>query len=158
TRRTSSASWTRSPPRSAPTCCEPPAGVRRSAAPGRARAGPRGRDYPWRVPANPVTTEDLTAQIVERTRALEPELVEIRRDIHGPPEGARAEHRTAAVVADRRRAAGLEPQLLAGTGLYCDVLPKGVDATEARRLRRVVLRADLDALPLVETSGLPFAS
>lgn len=105
-----------------------------------------------------MTTEDLTAQIVERTRALEPELVEIRRDIHRHPEGARTEHRTTALVADRLRAAGLEPQLLAGTGLYCDVLPKGVDATEARRLRRVVLRADLDALPLVETSGLPFAS
>ncbi|HLV56144.1 MAG TPA: amidohydrolase, partial [Actinotalea caeni] len=70
-----------------------------------------------------MTTEDLTAQIVERTRALEPELVEIRRDIHRHPEGARTEHRTTALVADRLRAAGLEPQLLAGTGLYCDVLP-----------------------------------
>lgn len=101
---------------------------------------------------------DLAQLISDRAAALESELVEIRRDIHAHPEGARVEHRTTALVADRLRAAGLDPKPLDGTGLICDIDPVDADATTARALRRVVLRADLDALPLTETTGLPFAS
>jgi amidohydrolase len=103
-------------------------------------------------------SDRLTALIAERVAAHEPELVRIRRDIHAHPETARAEHRTTALVAERLRAAGLEPRLLEGTGLLCDIAPAGDDATDARRRRRVLLRADLDALPLTETTGLDFAA
>lgn len=101
---------------------------------------------------------DLAQLIAERVAALEPELVELRRDIHRNPEVARMEHRTTTVVAERLRLAGLTPRRLEGTGLICDIAPPGTDPISARKLRRVILRADLDALPLTETSGLPYAS
>ncbi|GAB2616340.1 amidohydrolase [Pseudactinotalea suaedae] len=101
---------------------------------------------------------DLATLIAERAAALEPELIEIRRDIHQHPEGARMEHRTTEVVAARLERSGLEPRRLEGTGLICDLAPTGVDHIAARTKRRVILRADLDALPLTETSGLSFAS
>lgn len=101
---------------------------------------------------------DLVQLISDHSAALEPELIEIRRDIHRHPEGARVEHRTTTLVAERLRAAGLDPKPLDGTGLICDIVPADADVTTARAMRRVVLRADLDALPLNETTGLPFAS
>jgi amidohydrolase len=98
--------------------------------------------------------------IVDPTRvtrivtALHPELVELRRDVHAHPELGRTEQRTTRVVADRLRAAGLSPRLLPGTGLVCDIGPSTVDTGR----RRIALRADIDALPVQETTGLPFAS
>jgi amidohydrolase len=86
--------------------------------------------------------------------ALETELVAIRRDIHAHPELGRTEQRTTGLVADRLRAAGLHPRLLPGTGLVCDLGPSSVETGR----RRVALRADIDALPVQETTGLPFAS
>lgn len=98
-----------------------------------------------------VASADRIAALVA---GLHDELVAIRRDIHAHPEVARTETRTTALVAERLRAAGLEPRLLAGTGLTCDIGP--TIAQSGRR--RLALRADIDALPLVETTGLPFAS
>ena len=78
------------------------------------------------------------------------ELVGWRRSLHAVPELGRAERRTTAFVAAALMAAGLEPRTLpGGTGLVCDV---GFGE------RCVALRADLDALPLQEDTGLPFAS
>jgi amidohydrolase len=78
------------------------------------------------------------------------EIVAFRRDLHAHPEIGRAETRTTARVADRLAAAGLAPRLLPGTGLFCDIGDADAPA--------VGLRADLDALPLPDESGLPFAS
>jgi amidohydrolase len=78
------------------------------------------------------------------------ELVGWRRSLHAVPELGRAERRTTAFVAAALMAAGLEPRTLpGGSGLVCDV---GFGE------RCVALRADLDALPLQEDTGLPFAS
>ena len=78
------------------------------------------------------------------------ELVAWRRHIHAHPELAFHEHGTTALIAEQLASAGLRPTLLpGGTGLMCDI---GVGS------RCVALRADLDALPLPETTGLPFAS
>ncbi|WP_240643903.1 amidohydrolase [Antribacter gilvus] len=77
-------------------------------------------------------------------------MVAFRRDMHAHPEISRYEVRTTAALADRLRAAGLEPRLLDGSGLVCDVGPAGPG--------RFGLRADLDALPLQETSGVAWAS
>src|SRR5699024_4342199 len=82
------------------------------------------------------------------------ELVAFRRDVHAHPELARAEVRTTTLVADRLRAEGLVPRMLTGTGLTCDVGTTGEGDTRPR----VGLRADLDALPVPEATGLPFAS
>ena len=81
-----------------------------------------------------------------------PDVVALRRDVHAHPETARQEHRTTAVVLSALRAAGLEPRPLPGTGLVCDV------AGSAGGPPRVALRADIDALPLPERTGLPFSS
>ncbi len=78
------------------------------------------------------------------------EVVAWRRALHAEPELGRAEHRTTALVGHLLSAAGLEPRTLPdGTGLVCDV---------GRGQRCVALRADIDALPLHEATGLPFAS
>jgi amidohydrolase len=79
------------------------------------------------------------------------ELVAIRRDLHLHPELARGEVRTTAVVSERLERAGIEVRHLRGTGLVADL-----GATEPSR--RIALRADLDALPIREQTGLDFAS
>jgi amidohydrolase len=78
------------------------------------------------------------------------DIVAWRRRLHSVPELGRGEHRTTAMIKLLLMAAGLEPRTLpGGTGLVCDV---GFGE------RCVALRADLDALPLQEDTGLPFAS
>lgn len=94
------------------------------------------------------------ALLTELVSALSAELIEIRRDLHAHPEVARTELRTTKVVAERLRAAGLKPRLLPGTGLVCDIGPR--PAASGRRL--IALRADLDALSLPDTCGLPWRS
>ncbi|MGI4896056.1 MAG: amidohydrolase [Janthinobacterium lividum] len=76
--------------------------------------------------------------------------IALRRDVHEHPELAHTEHRTTARVAKLLSDAGLAVRLLPGTGLVADVGPSTGP--------RVALRADLDALPVLETTGLPFAS
>ncbi|MXQ75418.1 amidohydrolase [Rhodococcus rhodochrous] len=74
-----------------------------------------------------------------------------RRHIHANPELARQEYATTEFVAKHLRAAGLDPKVLPrGTGLICDLGP--ADGP------RIALRADMDALPMQEATGLPFES
>jgi amidohydrolase len=82
--------------------------------------------------------------------ALEPELVEMRRDLHAHPELAWQEERTTALVADRLGAAGIEVQLLPKSGLIAEVGTAGGPL--------VALRADLDALPVDDLTEDPWAS
>lgn len=91
-----------------------------------------------------------TELLVEALADLRDELVAIRRDIHAHPELARTETRTSHLIADRLRAAGLEPRLLPGSGVVCDLGPTTGP--------RVALRADIDALPVADTCGLPWTS
>ena len=93
----------------------------------------------------------MAAVLRETLAALEDELIAFRRDLHAHPELSRAEARTTAVVAARLAVAGIRVRPLAGTGLVADIGP--VDPAY-----RVALRADLDALPVAERSGLSFAS
>lgn len=97
---------------------------------------------------------DDRSDLIPRLAPLHDELIEIRRDLHAHPELGRTEQRTTKVVADRLRAAGLEPRLLPGTGLVCDIGPGAV--TTGRR--RVALRADMDALPVQDHCGAPWTS
>ncbi|WP_431956051.1 M20 family metallopeptidase [Nocardia lijiangensis] len=78
------------------------------------------------------------------------DLVQWRRHIHANPELSRTEFGTTEFVAAWLTKAGLSPQKMpGGTGLICDIGPEGP---------RIGLRADMDALPLQEFTGLPFAS
>ena len=93
----------------------------------------------------------LLAAIGERISSLAAELIDIRRDLHAHPELSREESRTTERVARRLDQAGVGVRLLPGTGLLADVGPP--DAS-----RRVALRADMDALPVRERTGLDFSS
>ncbi len=90
------------------------------------------------------------AHVLERVEAHLAELVEIRRDLHAHPEVGHAEHRSTEVVMSRLVAAGLEPRALPGTGLVCDLGPVAGP--------RIMLRADLDALPIDDACAQPWAS
>jgi amidohydrolase len=94
------------------------------------------------------------------TAARIAELIEIRRDLHAHPELARQELRSTALVAERLRAAGLEPRVQPdGTGLICDLGARpGEGAAHAGFPGRLAIRADLDALPIQEAPGLTFRS
>ncbi len=79
------------------------------------------------------------------------DLIQWRRHIHANPELSRTEFATTEFISTWLTKAGLTPQKMpGGTGLICDIGP--VDAP------RIGLRADMDALPLQEFTGLGFAS
>lgn len=79
------------------------------------------------------------------------DLVEWRRHIHRYPELGRQEYATTQFVAERLADAGLNPKVLpGGTGLTCDFGPEHEP--------RIALRADMDALPMAERTGAPYAS
>ena len=93
----------------------------------------------------------MTAGLDNWLAAHEEGLIAVRRDLHRHPELGRREHRTTALLMERLRAAGLEPRVLAaGTGVVCDV--GGGDGP------LVVLRADIDALPLPDAKDVPYRS
>ncbi|MFF4843583.1 amidohydrolase [Streptomyces collinus] len=89
---------------------------------------------------------------LELTSALPvPDLEDFYRDLHRHPELSLHEHRTAGKLAGRLRAAGFETaEGVGGTGV-AGVLRHGDGPT-------VLLRADMDALPVREETGLPYAS
>ncbi len=73
-----------------------------------------------------------------------------RRDFHAHPELAFEETRTAGVVGERLAKLGLSPRTGVGrTGVFADAGPGG---------RRLLLRADMDALPIQEEAGEPYVS
>ena len=79
------------------------------------------------------------------------DVVAWRRHFHRNPELGFSEFATTQFVADRLVEAGLNPKVLpGGTGLICDFGPEHAP--------RIALRADIDALPMVERTGAPYAS
>jgi amidohydrolase len=85
--------------------------------------------------------------------AVTPQVVAWRRDIHRHPELSWQEERTGALVAAHLRSLGLEVRAnVNGTHGVIGIL-RG-----ARPGPTVALRADMDALPVTEQTGLPFAS
>lgn len=75
----------------------------------------------------------------------------IYEDLHRIPELAFQEFKTAAYIEDALRSGGYAPQRIGETGLYADLM---TDPS----LPWLLLRADIDALPLQEQTGLPYAS
>jgi len=91
------------------------------------------------------------AQAVPEVTALEPELEALYRNLHEHPELAFHEERTAETLAKLVRELGFEVTTgVGGTGLVA-ILHNGSGPT-------VMLRTELDALPIEEKTGLPFAS
>ena len=92
-----------------------------------------------------VATEHFTGAAVD-------ELIAVRRDLHQHPELGFEEVRTSGVVADTLRALGLEPRTQVGrTGVTCTI--RG-----GKPGKTVLLRADMDALPIHEENETPYRS
>lgn len=77
------------------------------------------------------------------------ELIAFRRDLHRHPELSTKEFRTTDRIIEALASAGLHPVRLEGTGAYVDIGDGPL---------RIGLRADIDALPVLEETGLPYAS
>jgi amidohydrolase len=86
-----------------------------------------------------------------RIRDILPELERLYTDIHAHPELSMQETRTARIAADRLRGAGYEVAEGIGNTGVVGLLRNGDGP-------RVMLRADMDALPVREQTGLPYAS
>ena len=96
--------------------------------------------------------KDLSALIDAAADKIEPRTIAWRRDFHEHPELGNREFRTAKIIADHLRSLGIEVKEGVGkTGV--------VGILRGSRPGPVIgLRADMDALPLVERVDLPFAS
>ncbi|MEM9782854.1 MAG: amidohydrolase [Pseudomonadota bacterium] len=90
--------------------------------------------------------------------AMEAELTAWRRDFHRHPELGYEETRTAALVAERLRAFGLDAVEtgIGGTGIVGTLHGSGGPGASAER--SIMIRADMDALPIVEATGAAHAS
>lgn len=92
----------------------------------------------------------MTVRVDRWLKEGERELIAVRRALHAHPELGRQEHKTTALLGARLTEAGLSPKVLAGgTGLVCDV---------GTGERLVVLRADIDALPVQDEKHVPYRS
>jgi amidohydrolase len=92
--------------------------------------------------------------IAASAQELQPRLVAWRRHLHQNPEISFREERTGAWLRDRVRELGLEPHAVAEGmhGFYADIEAPSPSAD------LVALRADIDALPVQEKTGVPWAS
>lgn len=91
-------------------------------------------------------------QVRQRAAAVEQQLIKWRRDIHQHPELGNQEVRTAKLVAAHLSQLGLEVRTGIGITGVVAILKGGKPG------KTVALRADMDALPVKEPAGLPFAS
>ena len=88
---------------------------------------------------------------IRAIKGIYPYTVKIRRTLHAHPELSGREHATASLVAVELRKLGLKPRFyLRNTAVVCRI-ENGTGET-------VILRADMDALPVEEKTGLSFAS
>ena len=94
----------------------------------------------------------MTQSPIDKARTYQGELSAIRRDIHAHPELGLEEVRTAELVAKKLEEWGLEVHRNVGVTGVVGVLRNGNGQAA------VGLRADMDALPILEASGLPHAS
>jgi amidohydrolase len=101
-------------------------------------------------PSQPISTQP--APLLARINELAAQMREVRRDLHRHPELAYGERRTAGVVARLLREWGIEVHEGIGkTGVVGVIAAGSAD-------KAIGLRADMDALPIQETSGAPHAS
>jgi len=97
--------------------------------------------------AKPQPAETVLASL----DSLRGDLESVYKDVHSHPELSMQENRTAGIAADRLRAAGYDLTTGIGKTGVVGLLRNGDGPT-------VMLRADMDALPVKEATGLPYAS
>src|SRR5579872_5268924 len=98
-----------------------------------------------------MSEKEQAKNVLANLPALSPDLESVYKDIHSHPELSMQENRTAGIAAERLRAAGYEVTTGVGKTGVVGVLSNGDGPT-------VMLRADMDALPVREATGLPYAS
>ena len=96
--------------------------------------------------SSPFDASDTIGSVIDK---FSDDLLELRRDLHAHPELSWTEQRTSGLVADRLTEAGLRVERVPDTGVIAEVGDDGP---------LVALRADLDALPVEDLTGLPWAS
>ena len=89
--------------------------------------------------------------VLRNLSSLLPDLEALYKDVHSHPELSMQETRTASLTADRLRATGYDVTTGVGKTGVVGLLRNGDGPT-------VMLRADMDALPILEATGLPYAS
>ncbi len=90
--------------------------------------------------------------IAQHIAGIQDYLIAIRHDLHENPELCFEEHRTSAIVAHELNRLGFNVTTgIAGTGVVGSL-------TAGEGNRAIAFRADMDALPILETTGLPYAS
>ncbi|MBX9588154.1 MAG: amidohydrolase [Hyphomonadaceae bacterium] len=85
--------------------------------------------------------------VINRIAAMQDEVAGWRQDFHAHPEIGFDVHRTAGIVADKLRAFGCD-----------EVVPGMIRGRKTASDRVMGLRADMDALPIHEATGVPYAS
>jgi len=98
-----------------------------------------------------MNTTTAAETVLKNLDRLIPDLEALYKDVHAHPELSMQETRTAGLAADRLRAAGYEVTTGVGKTGVVGLLRNGDGPT-------VMLRADMDALPIEEATGLPYAS
>lgn len=87
-------------------------------------------------------------ELLQRAKELEPELLENRRWLHRHPELGFELKETCTFVEEKLKAMGYAPQRMSKAGIVATVGKTGG--------KTILLRADMDALPMKEESGLDF--
>jgi hippurate hydrolase len=100
----------------------------------------------------PTPSTDAANATLERVRGYQEDLTRLRRDIHANPELGLETHRTADVVAGLLKSWGIEVHRMAGGAGVVGVLRNGNGP------RAIGLRADMDALPIHEATGVAYKS
>jgi len=96
--------------------------------------------------------ESINAKVDAALQSLQPKIIEWRRDLHQNPELSNREFRTSKIVAEHLRSLGFKVETgVAITGVVA-VLEGGKPGPV------IALRADMDALPVMEQNDLPFRS
>lgn len=103
----------------------------------------------YRQKVSTVNENGNLASVSGFTEPLIDQLIGFRRELHRNPELSFAEHQTTERILEALRAAGLSPQKMADTGAFVDIGEGPI---------RIAFRADIDALPVVEETGLEYAS
>ncbi|MCW3120649.1 MAG: N-acyl-L-amino acid amidohydrolase [Flavipsychrobacter sp.] len=96
--------------------------------------------------------DTLLTQIQEKAKQYFPEVQAVRRHIHANPELSFEEHQTAAFVSDKLTSLGIRHERMARTGIVALIEGRNPDK------RCVALRADLDALPILEANTTDYRS
>jgi len=94
---------------------------------------------------------ELKDVLKKEIESLAEELIELRRDFHQHPELGFQEFRTSKIVAEYLRECGIDVEMVAETGVVGVLKGKSAEPV-------LMLRADLDALPIEEKTDVPFKS